>query len=572
MIYKNTALIASFFFTCLQQVSAQKLPDVQPFVKSGTTSNAGLLGEKPLISNPAQVAALSTDPTSTSAALPVRGFTFLGHAAYSSNALLGILNLPIPEQGVLSISFEDLSVAVDRITKFYREQGYVVARAYLPKQASTNGVIQIRVLEGYHTKSSLSNTSPVGTPRLRAMLNDALCQNQRTDCVGALVGDEWNERALRLLNDLPGVAATAQLEPGLLLGSSLLNIQAKASSLPVGQISVDNYGSRVTGLYRLAISRDFNNLNHDGDQLTLSASASKQHIWSANLSYSVLAGNAGARVGMSAAHGQYLLGDTFAALKAHGESNSLTLFASYPLIRHRERNLSVRGALEYKALKDSIELGDKHFDKRAHTYGVSLFGDRVDALLGGGYNTLSISAMGGYLRLLDADSQANDALAKTAGSYQKLSFLLSRQQALMGSWTLYTAAQGVSSNKNLDGSEKMALGGPSSVRGYPLGEAAGDKGAVANLELRWTKPLDANKTITFSTFIDRGWVQTSITPWTGLASQSTRALTGYGLGVLLIKPFDYNIRMLYGTHRAGEPSTIDPANKYQLWLQASKSF
>ena len=568
MKLKKSVLLALVLGLLLQTSFAQMLPSPQP-----ASQQAG--GALPSTAHPitdGSVNVLATQSPKEEVLLPIKGFEWTGNVAYSSKVLLQALNLPIPASGVLSMTYSDLANAVDRVTRFYRTQGYVVARAYLPKQTSASGVIHIKVLEGYHTQRRVTNTSPVTTERLQSVLQEALCQNQTAGCVGALVGDEWNERALRLLNDIPGVAATARLEPGTLLGSSALVIQATPSQLPTGQVSIDNYGSRATGLYRLGISREFNSLNQDGDQLSLSGSASKAHIWSANLGYSVLAGDAGLRVGVNAGHGQYLLGDAFQALGARGESNSIGVFATYPLFRHRERNLTLRGTMDYKVLKDSIDVGNKHFDKRANTYGLQLSGDRVDGLLGGGYSTFSLGTSGGYLRLLDLDSQTNDLQAKTAGGYQKFNFLMTRQQALGGAWTLYGAISGQTANRNVDGSEKMGLGGPAGVRGYAAGEGAGDKGAVANVELRWTKALDDRKTMTLSSFVDRGWVQTNITPWAGITAAPTRSLTGYGLGVLLIKPYDYSMRVLYGSHRAKEPSTIDPAQRYQLWLQASKSF
>lgn len=65
-------------------------------------------------------------------------------------------------------------------------------------------------------------------------------------------------------------------------------------------------------------------------------------------------------------------------------------------------------------------------------------------------------------------------------------FALLYLQAFNQGWSLYANLEAQSADKNLDSSEKFFLGGAQGVRAYPLGEAAGDEGAMATLELRYT--------------------------------------------------------------------------------------
>ncbi len=497
--------------------------------------------------------------------LPLKSVVFSGNTVYDDARLTALLQLKMSEEGVL---FDDLVGAVDRISLFYRAQGYPLARAFLPEQTSADGVIKVMVLEGYYAKYVMNNSSELTQARIEATLQAALCGNKRPDCVGSVVTEKGNERAVGIVNDIPGIRAKVALEPGRELGTTNFVMDVKPSNLPRSTIGIDNYGGKSTGLYRISASTDWLNMRGEGDTLSLSGSASDKRIWSGNASYSVLMGYTGMRAGLSAGHGQYLLGDTFSSLNAHGDSNSIGAFVSYPLVRHRARNFTLRAAMDYKVQKDSIEATGMHFDKRNNTYLLGGYGDGVD---GSGYNTYSLTWSGGNLRMLDANSIANDALSKTAGGYGKMTYAFARQQALYGAWTMYGALNGMAGNKNLDGSEKMGLGGSSGVRGYPAGEAAGDKGAIGNLELRYTQLLQQNQTtLTYVAYIDRGWVQTSITPWTTTAP--TKSLTGYGIGLLLNKAYDFSMRAMYATHSANAPSAVDPGSKYQFWLQASKNF
>lgn len=497
--------------------------------------------------------------------LPVKRVVFSGNTVYDDIQLTTLLQLKTDEDGVL---FDDLVLAVERISLFYRTQGYPLARAFLPQQTSADGVIKVIVLEGHYAKYIINNSSYLTQARIDAIVRTALCGDKHPDCAGSLVTEKNNQRAVSIVNDIPGIRAKVALEPGKDLGTTNFVMDVKPSNLPRSTIGVDNYGSKSTGVYRLSASTDWLNLLDEGDIFSLASSASNKRIWSGSASYSVLIGYTGLRGGLSVGHGQYLLGDTFASLNAHGDSNILGGFVSYPLIRHRARNLTLRATLDYKVQKDSIETTGLHFDKRNNTYSIGGYGDGIDSR---GYNTYSLTWSGGNLRLLDTNSISNDASAKTAGGYGKMTYSFARQQALYGAWTMYFALNGIAGNKNLDGSEKMGLGGSSGVRGYPAGEAAGDKGAVGNLELRYTQLVQQKQaTLTYVVYVDRGWMQTSITPWTTAAP--TRSLTGYGIGLLLNKAFDFSMRAMYATHSVHAPSTVDPTSRYQFWLQASKNF
>ena len=80
------------------------------------------------------------------------------------------------------------------------------------------------------------------------------------------------------------------------------------------------------------------------------------------------------------------------------------------------------------------------------------------------------------------------------------------------------------SNKNLDASERLAIGGAYAVRAYPVGEGAGDRVWFAQFELRY--PFE-----NFTPFIlyDLGRARVNANPWDS-TSDSTRSLAGMGLG------------------------------------------
>jgi hemolysin activation/secretion protein len=91
------------------------------------------------------------------------------------------------------------------------------------------------------------------------------------------------------------------------------------------------------------------------------------------------------------------------------------------------------------------------------------------------YGSLSLDSS---LRALDASS------ARTEGRFKKFNLDIVRQQQLPKEIIFSIRASGQYSSQGLDSSEDFILGGPSGIRAYPTGEAAGDRGWLTQLELQ----------------------------------------------------------------------------------------
>ncbi|MFC0708151.1 ShlB/FhaC/HecB family hemolysin secretion/activation protein [Azorhizophilus paspali] len=77
------------------------------------------------------------------------------------------------------------------------------------------------------------------------------------------------------------------------------------------------------------------------------------------------------------------------------------------------------------------------------------------------------------------------ATARTQGSFNKWNPAILRLQRLTEGLSFYIHLQAQLSDGNLDSAEKFWLGGPYGVHAYPQGEATGDHGWLANIELRY---------------------------------------------------------------------------------------
>ena len=139
--------------------------------------------------------------------------------------LAGAENLTELTKPVLgkTLDHAGLQQLVESLTRYLRGRGYVLARAYLPRQDLTDGELEIALVKG-RLQSDASrvevNSDTRSSPeRLRRIAEAALPENK-------VLRAEDLERALLLINDQPGVSAQSALDMGSEPGTSRLLINA----------------------------------------------------------------------------------------------------------------------------------------------------------------------------------------------------------------------------------------------------------------------------------------------------------------------------------------------------------
>lgn len=457
-------------------------------------------------------------------------------------------------------SLADLDAGAARITAFYRAHGYLVARAYLPAQDIKEGVVTISVLEGRVGEQRINNRSRLSDERASSYLSGIKSGE-------ALLAKSAN-RALLLLNDTPGVgSAKAALQPGASVGTSDLIVELTPSAPYAANVDLDNYGNRYTGENRLGAGLALNSPLHFGDQLSLSALVSDQHLTYLRIGYQIPVGGNGVRLGAAYSDSRYRLGKEFAMLKAHGSAASSSLYAMYPFIRGQAANLTGIATWERKKLNDSTDAPVTGSDKQVELVNLGLAGNRQDTLGGGGITSFDLTLVSGNLDM-DAASLASDqSSAKSNGSFIWVGYDIKRLQHLTAVDTLSFALSGQLASKNLNTSEKFYLGGAHSIRAYPQGEVSGDEGYCANLELRHGYAA----TLQTLLFYDAGSVKINLNPYiAGIAN--TRFIAGAGVGVnALLAGMQLKASLAWRTS-GGDP-TSDPSRRNpRLWLMAGKQF
>ncbi|PPK42397.1 hemolysin activation/secretion protein [Trinickia symbiotica] len=485
--------------------------------------------------------------------ITVKHIHITGIKAYPESTLLPLVSDAIGED----LTLAQLDELAQRITRYYRDHGHLLARAYLPAQEIKDGEVEIAVLEGRVGKLTIEDTSRLSQARVAARLS-AIKEGE------ALSGPDL-ERSLLLLSDVPGVRVTSTLSPGASVGTTDLDVRVAATSPLSGSIGVDNYGNRFTGQPRLNGSAVLADPLHIGDFLGVDAVISSGLDYG-RAAYQLPINSVGTQLGAAFSAMHYRLGRDFSSLDAHGTAYVSSLYLLHPLIRSRLFNLNAQLDFDHKALTDDIGATATSSHKVANVLTLGLSGDRLDHVLGGGFTSWSAAFSAGDLAP-DALTRALDAAGHdTSGSYHKFNFALARVQSLPGKFSLYAALRAQHALGNLDSSEKMVLGGAAAVRAYPDGEAPSDDAWLGTVELRYAFSARWQA----SAFFDAAQGYLNHQP-IALDTNNKRRLSGAGIGLVYSLPHNLLIRASVAW-RTGPQPTSDSDRSPRAWLQAVKYF
>lgn len=488
-------------------------------------------------------------PTDSGVKVLIRGFRFTGGQAVATEAeLQDLVRGSIGRE----LGFSDLLQVAARVTDYLREKkGFLLARAYLPEQEITAGVVEIVIIVGHiDGKVRIRIREPFRIePSLLAAIADRALPDQSP------VRMERIERAVLLMKDLPGIEAHAALEPGATPGSTRIVIDAAEGPAVQGALTGDNYGDRYTGAYRGGGQIAAYDPSGFGDQLTFAYTAAERlHNWRA--SYAVPLGATGLTWHAAYTGLIYELGKDLTDLQARGRADTVNTGVDYPLVRTRRASVWTGVGFEYLMLADEAG-GIRTKDRKLPLGTASLSGSVYDRFGGGGLTSALLVLTGGKVNLsaLAFNKAVDDAGPRTSGDFMRGTYFVARLQRLTRQVALFGSLRGQLASGNLDSSQKFILGGPTGVRAYPTGEAPGDEGHAVTVETRYDLSFMPSWAATqLIGFFDAGWVKLHRDPWPGAVVSATGRndylLSGGGVGIHAGKAGLYSIRASYA-HKIG---------------------
>jgi hemolysin activation/secretion protein len=487
-----------------------------------------------------------------SEAFPVQRIEITGNSVFAAPMLLALV---AQAEGQL-LTLPQLGELTARITAYYRSQGYPLARAIIPAQTIAAGVVRIEVIEARYGKIRLDNSSAVDD----AIFSAALSPLQS----GQVIDQTALDRALLLINDVPGILVGATLEPGAQGGSSNLWVNLTPGPAVTGNAVFDNNGNRFTGRSRIGATLNLLNPLQGGDVLTLNGLSSGRGMNYVRVAYETLLNTQGFRLGGAYSALKYEMG------VPKGSADVQSLWAKQTLQRSRTSNVYAQLQLDKLTLRDHA--GTAQTDRHLDNLTASLAGDLRDALLAGAVNTWSASWTGGRLGFDDAAAAlANADTSNTQGRFAKANASVSRLQNLSASQAVYLAVSGQWASGNLDSSQKMLAGGPYSVRAYDMGAVSGDTGYLAVAEWRQDMGTAWGGQWQALAFIDSARVTVNKNLWPQATAANSATLSGAGVGLNWAGP-QWSAKSFLATALGPTPTLVTTHNAWRSWVEVSRRF
>lgn len=322
---------------------------------------------------------VATDTTQ----IRVNQIKITGNPIFSESELLAASDF-VPKT---DLSLDELRSIAEKITSFYRNEGYFLTQAYLPAQEIKKGVVTVAIVVGQYENISINNQTNTSENLAHAVMSNV---NR-----GDLIESGSLETSLLSLSDLAGVEVTSTLVPGKSPGTSDLNIDLTSGPRITGGFDSDNAGLESTGQIRLGTTINVNNLAGFGDVASLRVLSSGSGMFYGRAAYQFQVG----RTTLGAAYSQinYQLGKDFADLGVNGTTKVASIFGNHPLIRSRSTNLYAQVGFDHRAHEDKIDLVNLVTRKRTNVLTPGIYGNHRDQIGGGGLTSYGLTLFLGDL-------------------------------------------------------------------------------------------------------------------------------------------------------------------------------
>jgi hemolysin activation/secretion protein len=460
-----------------------------------------------------------------------------------------------------SLSPEELGEAVAALTAYLRSRGLYAAQAILPDQSFGDGEARIVIAEG--RLGNVEIEQPPGA-RLRPASSRGFLSPLRP---GMLIARGALDTPLLIANDLPGVRVEPVLTPGAEPGTADINVKVVDEPMVAGFVSIDNHEIRELGEVELTGHLRLRNPLGIGDLATVEAVRSHTGGRTKGaFSYSAPVGYSGTRLGASYSQQRYRIGGDFEPLHANGDARRYTVFATHPLLRMDDRNLSGYVLLNDVEYRDRIDAVGVSTDSRHRFLTARLAGDRSDALLGGGRSAFYVEYQAGNVTI---DPAAADAALGTARHFSRGRLQLERNQRLTTRSSLYASWTAQIASKNLAAGREILLSGPNEVRAYPAAELIADEGYLTKLEYRHQLVADGGWRSAAALFVDSARGKINKTPLPG--APNTREIWGYGVSLTAAHSEGFQAELIFAWRGSGAPLT-DPGRNPRVWFVATQYF
>ncbi len=258
------------------------------------------------------------------------------------------------QRGKRGVTLGQIEAVANKITHFYRERGFILAKAFIPKQRVREGVVSLTLLLGVLGEVSVKNNNMYNAELLQSVFGDLLTKPITNKAV---------EENLSIINRFPGINVEGYFEPGYQVGDTRLNINVKNEARYNANLRADNHGTKESGLYRLYADFQVNNLLGIADYMKVGLLQAKSPN---NTTYWQLAFESNFfspyfRAGIESSRNQFVVDQTTAEnFDLNGNVDVLAIYGKYIQKRGRTENSDYE--LRAETIKSDVQFNSSSAD------------------------------------------------------------------------------------------------------------------------------------------------------------------------------------------------------------------
>lgn len=362
-----------------------------------------------------------------------------------------------------------VETVANTITRYYRERGFILAKAYIPQQHVRDGVVTLTLLLGELGEVDVQNNKRYSTKTIERTFKGLLAQPVTNDRI---------EEKLFLTNDLPGLSAQGYFEPGSQVGDTKLNVNVTSERWYDANVRVDNHGSERSGEYRLYTDFLLHNPLGIGDQLHIGllGSFAPENSTYGSIRYNTIVVDPRVKFSLGASTNDFVLGSgnsetQGAGLEISGKSSIVDTSIKYQLKRSRVKNYAI--GLAASQIESEINLGEVNSDFLDDEvrnielfYEFDVLNEKSRLLHQGNISLLASDFVKG------AEEEQDEAPVIFSFDYSMLTFM--KVPFTTAESRVVLRASGQYSGVPLASVNQYSLAGPTRARGYVVNEYYAD--------------------------------------------------------------------------------------------------
>lgn len=384
------------------------------------------------------------------------------------------------------------------ISDWYINRGYITSRAFLTEQDLSGGVLHVAVLEG----------------RLQDIRIEGAPSRQLKMAFPGLIGKILNlrdiEQGMEQINRLRAVPVQIEILPGDKAGESIVNLTATPEFPLSAAVGFDNSGQKSTGTGQLTGSITANNPLGLADKWFISGGRSSDFA----SSHDAQSFQAGVNIpwGYSLIDYNYSWSDYLSTLdnkgylwRSSGRAESHRLNFSQVLYRNGDLKTAASIGLSHRISRNY--LNDAPLLSSSRKLSSLQFGLNHTQKVLGGVATFNPSFSHG-MPWFGAENDNGKRGDVPKAEFKKWSLNGSFQRPLTQKMWWLTSIYGQWSPDKLYGSERLTIGGESSVRGFKEQYLSGDNGGYLRNEINYSLfSLPWLGDVSLVAAVDGGWLR-----------------------------------------------------------------